>query len=130
MTGFQKLPVQKLHLKINGQVMVSIGGHVLVQGTSTHELVTEPEATNYNLVDIYWEDGQALMQANGVNNITSGELAGLQHSRDVVSLEQIEQLNNLALNMIDQVNTLHSSGYGLNDTVTYDPSGTTADHRP
>ena len=114
----------KITFEDNGQVMVSIGGHVLVQGTSTHELVTEPEATNYNLVDIYWEDGQALMQANGVNNIASGELAGLQHSRDVVSLEQIEQLNNLAQNMVDQVNTLHSSGYGLNDTVTYDPSGT------
>ena len=114
----------KITYEDNGQVMVSIGGHVLVQGTSTHDLVAEPEATNYNLVDIYWSDGQPLMQANGVTTLTSGELAGLQHSRDVVSLEQINKLNTLAENLVDQVNTLHSSGYGLTDTVTYDPSGT------
>ncbi|MBI9044043.1 MAG: flagellar hook-associated protein FlgK [Anaerolineaceae bacterium] len=98
-----------------GQVMVSIGGHVLVHGPTAHVINYSPEPTNFNLVDMEWEDGQPLF-------LQSGELAGLIEGRDVVVNEQIESLNNLATTLITEVNALHQQGFGLNDTATYDPT--------
>jgi flagellar hook-associated protein 1 len=112
----------KVYFENNGQAMVSIGGHVLVQGITAHKLNTTPEPTNYNLVNIYWEDGQTLLEAGGISTLTSGELAGLAEGRDVTIPEQKRRLDNLATELADSVNTLHRTGYGLNESITYDPA--------
>lgn len=103
----------KVYFEDNGQAMVSIGGHVLVQGASTHELVTTPEPTNFNLVDITWDDGSAFTAGGG-------EIAGLLDARDVVIGEQKQQLDNLATEIAEQVNGIHRTGYGLNESIVYD----------
>jgi flagellar hook-associated protein 1 len=111
----------KVYIEDNGQAMVSIGGHVLVQGTSTHTLVTRPESTNFNLVDVYWEDGQPLMVANGDSTLSSGELAGLREVRDSIIPEQKRMLDDFATQLAVAVNAIHSTGYGLGESVVYDP---------
>jgi flagellar hook-associated protein 1 len=111
----------KVNFENTGQAMVSIGGHVLVQGVTAHELITSPEPTNYNLANVYWEDGQTLLDASGVSTLTSGELAGLAEGRDVTIPDQKRRLNDLASQIATSVNAIHRTGYGLNESTTYDP---------
>jgi len=112
----------KIFIEDNGQAMVSIGGHVLVQGTSTHELVTTPKSTNYNLVDVYWGDGQPLLVSGGTSTLRSGELAGLWEARDVTIPDQKRRLDNLATQLASAVNSIHQTGYGLNESIVFDPA--------
>lgn len=112
----------KTTYEANGQAMISIGGHVLVQGTSAYQLETTPQPTNFNMVDVYWEDGQALMTSDGNSTLQSGELAGYQQLRDVITVDQVEQLNNMATQITSAVNAIHQNGYGLNESVVYDPT--------
>ena len=103
----------KVYIENNGHAMVSIGGHVLVQGSSTHRLVTTPEPTNFNLATITWEDGLDFI-------LQSGELAGLLDARDVVVVEQKQRLDYLAEQIAAQINNVHNGGYGLNESIIYD----------
>jgi flagellar hook-associated protein 1 len=104
----------KITYEPNGQAMVSIGGHVLVQGTVTHTLTAVKNAANENLKDIEWSDGTAF-------NATSGSLAGVFEVRDQVIDAEKTKLNNLAATVFTTVNAIHSQGYGLDDPV--DTSG-------
>ncbi|MDO9120474.1 MAG: flagellar hook-associated protein FlgK, partial [Anaerolineaceae bacterium] len=54
----------------NGEVSVSINGHILVGGHETYKLHTEIDPTNENLTKIVWSDGKNMVP-------TSGELAGI-----------------------------------------------------
>lgn len=89
----------------NGEVLVSIGGHALVVGTSTFQLTAAPNAANNNLMAVTWADGQAL-------NAPSGELAGVLDVRDRVIPDQLAALNSAARTLADRVNVLHRAGYG------------------
>ncbi len=104
----------------NGEAIVSIGGHGLVVGATTFKLNT----TSGNLSTIYWEaDHQNL-------TINRGELAGLFKVRDEVIPNIINNLNELAGNLVSAVNSLHSQGYALDGSTThlnfFDPDATTA----
>jgi flagellar hook-associated protein 1 FlgK len=90
----------------NGEMMVSIGGHVLVVGQETIKL----HAQSGNVVDIYWEDNQKLVPP-------SGELKGTLEVRDRVLVDQLTGLNTLAAGLMSQVNTIHSGGFGLNNST-------------
>ncbi len=105
----------KINYDDNGMAMVSVGGHVLVQGITSYKVITEPEPTNFNLVTLSWEDGQSF-------NSSSGELAGLMETRDGVIVAQKTKLDNLASQLAAEINTLHQSGYGLNESIVYDSS--------
>jgi flagellar hook-associated protein 1 FlgK len=94
----------------DGQVLVSIGGHALVVGDKSFQLTANPDPLDLSQVDIsFVADGKQL-------NPPSGELLGFEDVRDRVIVEQIDQLDELASMMIEKVNILHRSGYGLNDT--------------
>ncbi|KAA3648391.1 MAG: flagellar hook-associated protein FlgK [Chloroflexi bacterium] len=101
------------HEQQNGEIMVSINGHALVVGTQSFDLETAPDAFNANLVAINWNDGQSFSPP-------SGELAGLLEARDSTIVDQINGLDSLAAALINRVNTLHQSGYGLNNNTGMD----------
>lgn len=98
----------------NGENIVSIGGHALVVGTQTFELVTTPDAANENLLRIDWADGQPF-------TATTGELRGYLDARDQAITDQLDGLNQLAQVLSDQVNALHLIGYNMANPAV--PSG-------
>jgi flagellar hook-associated protein 1 len=104
----------------NGEMMVSVGGHVLVMGHDTFKLHTQPNAADSSIVDVYWNDNQKLTPP-------SGKLKGTLEVRDNVLASQLSGLNTIANGIITQVNALHRTGYGLNNATNLDFfSGTNA----
>jgi flagellar hook-associated protein 1 FlgK len=97
----------------NGEVVVSAGGHALVVGQEAFKLHTQPNATDSSMVDVYWEDGQKLVP-------TSGEIKGTLEVRDRVLVDQLTGLNTFANGLITQVNGIHRTGFGLNNTTGLD----------
>ncbi len=97
----------------NGEVTVSITGHILVGGHEAYPLHTEMDPTNENLSKIVWSDGRAFTPA-------SGELKGVMEARDTVFNEQREGLNTLSMALKTAVNTLHQDGYGLDNSTNID----------
>lgn len=98
-------------LQPNGEVAVSINGHVLVQDTNSFTLSTEMDGGNHNFVKVVWSDGKDMVPR-------SGELAGLLDARDTVLDDQLSGLNTLASAIISRVNEIHQSGYATGKTST------------
>ena len=92
----------------NGEMLVSVGGHVLVMGQDTFKLETRTSLTDTSVVDVYWSDNQKLDPA-------SGELKGILEARDQVLVKQLTGLNTLSAGLIAQVNAIHVNGYGANN---------------
>jgi flagellar hook-associated protein 1 FlgK len=104
----------------NGHVNVSIGGHFLTIGTTAYKITTTTNAEN--LVELQWEDGSTFQSMQG-------ELLGLFNSRDVTIVDQKNRLDELANAIVTNVNTLHSTAYGMNNETGYNffvGTGTTA----
>lgn len=97
----------------NGEMMVSIGGHVLVVGGDTFNLETRTNPIDTSVVDIYWSDNQKL-------DPPSGELKGTLAARDGVLVDQLNGLNTLASGLMTQVNAIHRTGYGTNNATNLD----------
>jgi flagellar hook-associated protein 1 len=97
----------------NGEVSVSIGGHVLVVGHDSFKLQTQTSTTDSSVVDIYWGDGQKISPQ-------SGKLKGALEIRDKVLVNQLTGLNTLASGLITQVNAIHRIGFGLNNMTNLD----------
>ncbi|MGB9798956.1 MAG: flagellar hook-associated protein FlgK [Thermanaerothrix sp.] len=87
----------------NGEVTVSIGGHVLVFGPTPYRLTLDPTTKTP-----VWEDGQPY-------NATDGEIQGILSARDGDIQALISGLNALATDLIDFVNTIHANAYGLDN---------------
>ncbi|HVP21238.1 MAG TPA: flagellar hook-associated protein FlgK [Anaerolineaceae bacterium] len=86
------------HKQENGEVIVSINGHVLVSGQQAYKLVTTnsvPTAT------VSWEDGQAFSPV-------TGELAGTLDVRDKVIPGLQKGLDDTAFALIKAVNAIHN----------------------
>ncbi len=98
-------------LQPEGDVIVSINGHVLVQGVTPFKLQAYADPLNANLSAVRWSDGHSF-------NPSSGELAGLFRARDGVLGDQMQALNDLAATIITRVNELHLSGYAPGKTDT------------
>jgi flagellar hook-associated protein 1 FlgK len=94
----------------NGEVMVSIGGHVLVVGHDTFKLETRTNPVDTSVADIYWSDNQKMTPPGG-------EIKGTLEVRDRVLVDQLNGLNTMSAGLISQVNTIHSGGYGLNNAT-------------
>ena len=103
------------YIEPNGEMVVSINGHALVVGTKAFQLTTQvvnnppptPAGTpGQDLAQIVWADGFAF-------SAPSGELAGLLDARDRVIPNQQIALDLTALEVANQVNALHQTGFGL-----------------
>lgn len=96
-----------------GQVSIQLAdGKSLVEGTTTWSLSTETNSTT-GLQDVTWisESGiETVITAD----ITSGELGGYLEVRDEFIPSYQEQIDELAASIIEQVNSLQTSGYDLN----------------
>ncbi len=97
--------------QLNGEAVVAINGHVLVQGQTSFGLTTEMDPANHNFAQIKWEDGQVLITR-------TGELAGILDARDNVMDDQMTGFNNLSQALISRVNELHRSGFSPGKVVT------------
>lgn len=87
-----------------GSVMVSVGGLVIASRAGAIELRAERTGNNLNIV--------SSLTGNPVN-ISGGELGGVLKSRLTVIPDYLYKLDQLASNLINRVNTIHSSGFGL-----------------
>ena len=100
-------------LQKNGEAVVSVGGHLLVVGHETFKLHTQPSSADSSVVDVYWSDNQKLVPP-------SGKLKGVLEVRDKVMVDQLTGLNTLAGGIINQVNAIHRTGFGLNNATNMD----------
>lgn len=96
-------------VQANGQVIVSIGGHMLVTGNESLQLETVVD-TITRLSNIQWESGASF-------NPSHGEVAGLLTARDSIIPQQQQALDDLAVELASQINAVFSTGYGLDGTT-------------
>lgn len=94
-----------------GQINVQLAnGKPLVEGTTTWALSTKTNTTT-GLLDVSWVDSEG--NETVVNeSISKGELGGYLGVREELASYQ-DQLDELAVNVMAQVNTLHQGGYDL-----------------
>ncbi len=110
--------------KEGGDTLVAMGSMILVDGPSTIKIDAEAEINNGEIThNIVWEGTQVQLSNN------DGQLAGLIETRDKIIPGYLDQLNELARTVVEQVNAIHEGGFGLNGTTGvsfFDPSFTDA----
>jgi len=93
----------------NGQINVYVGGQVLVQGDLSLQIATRERSIPGGVVhDLIWEDGGSSVM------LSQGQIAGLIEMRDDQIPELSASLDELANSLVQQVNSAHVTGYGLN----------------
>ena len=110
--------------KENGATVVSMGSMMLVDGSYSLEISAGAEYQGQQVTHYLVWKGTNVKLRN-----LNGQLAGLVETRDEVIPRYLDQLNEMARLFIEQVNTLHRSGYGLNGTTNvdfFDPNYTDA----
>ena len=88
-----------------------LGGRQIVSGNIAERLITTVNPANFNYVDVRFETDNSLV------NLTSGELFGLVNARDTGLAKPIADLNTLAGALITQVNAVHTTAFGLDNTT-------------
>lgn len=89
------------------ELIVYLGGQVLIQGESRRKLIVQGNPENEGLSKIIWDfSGQEVLFRNG-------KIQALLDVRDGILKENIEKLDLLAVNIHDIVNEVHRDGFGL-----------------
>ena len=108
----------------NGHVLVSVGGHHLVDGLEQTTVVVN------RVVGPYGDRGIPVFEDDRIPvQVSDGKLGGLLEIRDEVILDTRERLDNLAGTLVEFVNELHRGGFGRDgstDKDFFDPDGTGA----
>lgn len=91
-----------------GSMSVYLGTHELVFGTSARTVKTVDDTANPGMVKLQFDID------NDDVKVSSGQLRGVLDARDVALPELIGKLDNLATGIMNSVNSLHQTGYGLN----------------
>jgi len=100
-----------------GRVMISsANGRVLVQAGDSFDLSTQINAQNH--LDVYWSDSTGA--TNISTQINSGKLKGWLEARDTDIEGYKQQLDDLALTLMQEVNIAHGGGFGLDDSTGRD----------
>jgi flagellar hook-associated protein 1 FlgK len=102
----------------NGAVKVSINnGRTLVEGNAFRRLLVQDNPSG--LSDIYYQalDGSTVDITNSISN---GKMKGWLEARDSHIAGYISRLDNLAQRIMEEVNTLHSAGWGLDGSTLND----------
>ena len=103
----------------NGAVKVTLsGGRTLVDGSFHRSLSTQINLST-GLLDVLWvgSDGSPV---DITSSIAGGKLQGWLETRDVTIEDYLTRLNDLASTLIQEVNNLHSTGFGLDESTGYD----------
>ncbi|MBK7141044.1 MAG: flagellar hook-associated protein FlgK [bacterium] len=110
--------------KPNGTTIVSMGAMVLVDSSDDFPIGSNVVNENGHAIhELVWR-GTDVKLTN-----LNGELYGLIQSRDEVLPRYIDELNTLTGTIIEQVNSIHMSGYGAADSTDvpfFDPTFTEA----
>ncbi len=85
--------------------VISIGGRVLVQGTQASTLTNEIDG-NGNQAICWADDGEEVI-------VQGGQLNALKNLRDTMIPDYLSQLNDFASALVEQINTIHSTGKTL-----------------
>lgn len=102
----------KVKEKEDGQVIISTSGLILVSEQFSNELTTTISRDDeYNSITVGFKN------MNHQPKITSGQLASLLDVHNNNIPDNIDNLNALANSLADSVNSLHSTGYNL-DNIT------------
>jgi flagellar hook-associated protein 1 FlgK len=103
----------------NGMVTVHIaGGATLVEGATSSSLSTEVNSST-GFLDIILngsDDSKVVL----TDKISNGKLKGMIEARDQYIPGYLDRIDELAAAIIEEVNTLHSSGFGLDGSTGYD----------
>ena len=96
-------------------VTISTNGNILVSASvqSNIEVNIQNRGSDYSIESKLTDTGKAL-------TIRSGELGGLLETVNEIIPSQIDQVNNMAMTIAKNVNSLHQSGYDLNDNSGFD----------
>ena len=94
----------------DGNINIFVGGgHPLVTGIDTWELSSIPNS-DPDLEDIVvWNSGDGSTE-DITSQIRSGRVKGLLEARDSYIPDYLNRLNQLAENIITEINTIHQSG--------------------
>jgi flagellar hook-associated protein 1 FlgK len=96
----------------NGSITIMVGMRNLVSGETSNSISTR---TN--------EEGDKDLFLDGINitgNIKKGQLGGLISVRDTIRTDSLDGLRRLMASLIQEINTLHRAGYGLDGTTDND----------
>ncbi|AHH05239.1 flagellar hook-associated protein FlgK [Borrelia miyamotoi] len=89
------------------EFLIHVDGKHLIQGILANELVLEavngPTRTKWNVL---WNNGEPA-------NINTGKLGALINVRNNEIKNEINELNNMAINITELINETHMLGYGL-----------------
>jgi flagellar hook-associated protein 1 FlgK len=95
-----------VHGTAGSNMIISVGGKALVQGSETNELETTTNASGKSTIT--WSNDGSELNASG------GQLGGLLEVRDDILQTHMDTLNNLTKSIVERVNSEHSKGAGLN----------------
>jgi flagellar hook-associated protein 1 FlgK len=98
-----------------GRVTVSVGsGQTVVESSTNRLLGTSVNASGFK--DIEWIDADGTTQ-NITASISNGKMKGWLASRDVIIEDYMSRLDDMATNLMNEVNTVHAGGYGLDGST-------------
>ncbi|WP_432661941.1 flagellar hook-associated protein FlgK [Wukongibacter baidiensis] len=101
----------------NGMIDITIGGAYLVNGSKANKMEVEFSDSSGSYVQVKWEGSNKDVQ------VKDGRLKGLmdcvEGSESIISQARRE-LDHLVYTMATEVNTIHSSGYGLDGSTGID----------
>lgn len=102
-----------------GVVRVEVAGLLLVDGEVTYRLQVQEEVASDGsglAVRVYWQDGQGGSAALDDDVLAGGELDGLLEARHRLVGGLRQDVRQLFFALADEINRVHRSGYGLNDS--------------
>lgn len=107
----------------DGSMRVLVAGHTMVEGGTVRALSTVADPTT-GLAQVH------ISQGNGTFEITSaldrGTLGGAIEQRDTIIDGMLSDLDELAFNLSNELNALHSGGFDLDGNTGVDFFATTA----
>jgi len=87
-----------------GHLIVYLDGRPLIQGGVAHSLTLSAGEAGVRITTSF--DGRSV-------SVSSGEVGGLLHARDVLIPGYVEALDGIAATLIAEVNARHQGGFGL-----------------
>ncbi len=104
----------------DGTMQVAINGSLsLVNGKNAGTLSLSNDLSTGGLmtVNLKLPGGVSATTMNITNQVTGGRLGGALLDRNTTLNDRMDELDELAYNLVTQVNNLHSAGYGLDGTT-------------
>jgi len=100
--------------KDNGEIVLSIGSQVVVDGNSVHKLEALRNPEKGGKIDVYFTTNDPnYIPVNISDNLISGSISGDIKTRDVMLNKYLDELDLLATSIIQETNQIHVLGQGL-----------------